>query len=84
MDGNGQHRDSDGYVVNSGNFDDNGLNVNNSHPGDRYSSFGVSAARQSYLYPSNRTLPSIWREELLLSLFLGGFDPSAQHLPDFI
>src|SRR3989338_2942106 len=51
MDGNRQHVDSNGNRVNVGNFDSNGLNVNNNWDDNRNSNIGVSSARKSSLYP---------------------------------
>ena len=51
MDGSGQHIDSNDNLVNVGNFDSNGLNVNNNWDDDRNDNIGVSAARKSILYP---------------------------------
>ena len=50
MDGNEQYLDSDGNRVNFGNFDAEGLNVNNYWDDNRNGNLGVSAGRQSYLY----------------------------------
>lgn len=44
--------DSDGNRVNVGNFDADGLNVNNYWDDNRNSNLGVSASRQSPLYPT--------------------------------
>lgn len=38
--------DADGYRVNVGNFDANGLNVNNNTDDNRWNNIGVSASRQ--------------------------------------
>lgn len=46
-DGDEQQVDSDGNRVNVGNFDDNGLNVNNNWDDNRNDNIGVSSARQS-------------------------------------
>jgi len=45
--GTGKFLDSDGNRVNVGNFDDEGLNVNNYWDDNRNSNLGVSASRQS-------------------------------------
>lgn len=39
--------DSDGNRVNLGNFDEDGLNVNNNWDGNRNSNIGLSSSRQS-------------------------------------
>jgi hypothetical protein len=44
---------SDGNRVNVGNFDSDGLNVNNWNDDNRNDNIGLSAARQSWLYPRN-------------------------------
>ena len=49
MDGSGQHVDSNGNRVNVGNFDANGLNVNNNWDDNRNDNIGVASARKSPL-----------------------------------
>ena len=51
MDGNGQTIDPDGNRVNVGNFDAEGLNVNNNWDNNRNDNLGLASARQSFLYP---------------------------------
>ena len=46
-DGNGQQVDSDGNRVNVGNFDSDGLNVNNNWDDNRNDNIGLSSARKS-------------------------------------
>ena len=46
-DGNGQYLDSDGNRVYLGNFDADGLNVNNNWDDNRNGNIGLSGARQS-------------------------------------
>jgi len=55
--GKGKYVDSDGNRVNVGNFDGAGINVNNNWDDNRHSNLGVSAVRQSHLYP-HETRPS--------------------------
>ena len=44
----GKFRTSDGNRVNVGNFDSNGLNVNNNWDDNRNDNIGLSAARKSF------------------------------------
>ncbi len=48
MDGERQITDSDGNHINVGNFDSDGLNVNNNWDDNRNSNIGVAAARNCY------------------------------------
>lgn len=72
--------DSDGNRVNVGNFDSDGLNVNNYWDDNRNSNLGVSASRQSALYPS---VKSRLRAGFALSLFCR-LDPASKHSADLI
>src|SRR3989344_1688695 len=54
MDGNRQHVDSNGNRVNVGNFDSDGLNVNNNWDDNRNDNIGLASARQSF---SIRSMP---------------------------
>lgn len=49
MDGSGQRVDSNGNRVNVGNFDSNGLNINNNWDDNRNDNIGVASARKSSL-----------------------------------
>lgn len=49
----GKFLDSDGNRVNVGNFDANGLNVNNYWDDNRNSNIGLASARHSFLYHNN-------------------------------
>jgi len=72
--GAGKFLDSDGNRVNVGNFDADGLNVNNYWDDNRNSNLGVSASRQSPLYPTE--YPAL-RGGTFVSTFLAGFYPPA-------
>lgn len=50
--GTGKLLDSDGNRVNIGNFDAEGLNVNNNWDSNRNDNLGLASARQSSLYPA--------------------------------
>ena len=56
---------SDGNRVNVGNFDANGLNVNNNWDDNRNDNIGLAAARKSFLYLNQK--PSC--EGLLVKAF---------------
>ena len=57
-DGRGQHVDSDGNRVNVGNFNADGLNVNNNWDDNRNDNIGVSASRKSPLCPREECPPA--------------------------
>lgn len=61
-------RDSDGNLVNVGNFDDTGANVNNDRPDNRNDNLGVSFSRSV-----PRLRGGVFRM----------LQPSADHLADF-
>jgi hypothetical protein len=79
VDGIGQYLDSDGNRVNFGNFDGEGLNVNNYWDDNRNDNIGLSAARQSSSIQGN----SRHAREFLLSVF-GRFDPASKHPSYFV
>lgn len=77
--------DSDGNRVNLGNFDEDGLNVNNNWDDNRNSNIGLSSSRQS--------IPSLQVYLLGLSrkiaIYSGGgelsrLQPAAEHTTDFV
>lgn len=72
--------DSGGNRVRVGDFDADGLRVDLYWDGHRDSDLGVSASRQSPLYPSVKSRP---RAGFALSL-LSGLYPATEHPPDLI
>src|SRR3989344_7179733 len=81
MDGNRQHVDSDGNRVNVGNFDSDGLNVNNNWDENRNDNIGVASARKSHLFPVFENAPPSGAFSLPFS---AGFDPPAEHASDLV
>src|SRR3989344_8015034 len=60
--------DSDGYRVNVGNFDADGLNVNNNSDGNRNDNLGMASARKSPFYPQSSPSPESFCCHSLLDL----------------
>ena len=73
--------DSDGNRVNVGNFDSDGLNVNNNWDDNRNDNIGVASARKSPLFPIRKNAPLNGAFSLS---FPAGFDPSAKHPSDLV
>ena len=76
-DGSGQYVDSHGNRVNVGNFDANGLNVNNNWDDNRHGSIGVASARKSP--PLSDRMPRLTR-----GIHFSGLDPAAEHPADLV
>jgi hypothetical protein len=71
--------DSDGNRVNVGNFDSDGLNVNNNRDDNRNDNIGAASARKSPL--------CLWNARLSAGILLSssrGFDPPAQLATDLV
>jgi hypothetical protein len=76
--GAGNVRDSDGNRVNVGNFDADGLNVNNNWDDNRNDNLGLSSARQSSPHPGIPSLGGI------LYRLLDRTNPATEHPTDLV
>ena len=76
-----KYLDANGNRVNVGNFDANGLNVNNWNDDNRNDNIGLASARQSRSIQNKNFHRSKWK--FLLPLF-GRFEPASQLAADVI